>query len=696
MKHCNLQNVGNLRKNDNLRNIGIIAHVDAGKTTVTERILYFAGESHKVGEVHEGNTKTDFEPEERKHGITVFSAATSVFWKDHKLNIIDTPGHIDFNIEVNRSLRVLDGAVVVFDGVAGVEPQSETNWRLADKYHVPRLCFVNKMDRVGADFFNVVSKIEQRLGAKALVTHLPIGTEHDFHGLVDLVAMQALIWQSDEITANCEKQSIPDELREQVDVYRRRLIEQVVELDDTILTQYLNGSEPDETLIRNCIRKGTVKGEFVPVMCGSAFKNKGVQPLLDAIVDYMPTPTEVPATNAETVKGNQEFTIHSDDAEPFAALAFKIVNDKHGSLTFIRVYGGQLANGATVINTTTGKKERIGRIYEMHANKRVEVNSLHAGDIAALIGLKHTGTGDTLCDPGRLVVLERISAPEPVIDIAIEAKSAHDQEQLVKGLQSFVQEDPSLKLKQDQESGQLILSGMGELHLAMRMERLQNEYNVEARVGKPQVAYRETLTRRTEVSYLHKKQTGGPGQYAEVELILEPLPRGEGVVFESKVTGGAIPQEYIPSVEAGIRHAAESGILAGYPCVDIKATLVDGSYHEQDSSTRAFEIAAIAGFRKGTEQAKSKLLEPVMAVEITTPQDYVGDCIGDINRRRGVICNQEPRGNGIVLQAEVPLAEMFGYIGDLRAMTSGRADYTMQFDHYGIVPDNIAYELIRK
>ena len=683
-------------KRTNLRNIGIIAHVDAGKTTVTERILYYTGESHKVGEVHEGNTHTDFTPEERKHGITIFSAATSVFWKDHKINIIDTPGHIDFNIEVNRSLRVLDGAVVVFDGVAGVEPQSETNWRLADKYHVPRICFVNKMDRVGADFFNVVSMIEARLGAKALVTQLPIGSEHDYHGIVDLITRQALVWHGDEINATLEIQAIPAELQDQANAYRQRLVEQTAEFDDTAMAQYLDGIEPDEALIRRCIRQGTLNGDLVPVLCGSAFKNKGLQPLLDAIVDYLPAPIDMPPITAETAEGGDVVSLSSDEEEPFAALAFKIVNDKHGSLTFVRIYSGQLRNGDTVTNSTSGKKERIGRMYEMHADKRVEASMLRAGDIAALIGLKHTGTGDTLCAARRPVVLERINVPEPVIDMAIEAASHQDQDQLVKGLQSFVQEDPSLRLKQDPETGQLILSGMGELHLAMRIERLQTEHNVQARVGKPQVAYRETLTQRAEISYLHKKQTGGAGQYAEVKLIFEPMPRGEGNVFVSKIVGGAVPQEYVPSVEAGIKHAAESGVLAGYPCVDFKVTLVDGSYHEQDSSTKAFEIAAMAAFKKGADSAKPKLLEPVMAVEITTPQDHLGDCIGDINRRRGVIRDQEPRGNGVVLQAEVPLAEMFGYIGDLRAMTSGRANFTMQFHHYDIVPDNIAAEILKR
>jgi elongation factor G len=684
-------------KNQNLlRNIGIVAHVDAGKTTVTERILYYTGEIHKEGEVHDGTAHTDFAPEERAHGITIFSAATSVFWKDHKLNIIDTPGHIDFNIEVNRSLRVLDGAVVVFDGVAGVEPQSETNWRLADRYRVPRLCFVNKLDRVGADFYHVVRMIEKRLGVHAAVLQLPIGEEHDFRGVVDLITMKAVIWKGDEINAPFEVQDIPEPLVAQATSWRQKLLELVVDEDDAAMTRYLEDEVVDEQTIRDCIRQGTIKGDFAPVLCGAAFKNKGIQPLLDAIVDYLPAPLDLPPIEAVQKDSDTKVLVHSDEKEPFTALAFKIANDKHGSLTFVRVYSGYLENGQTVLNTDSEQKERIGRMYEMHADKRVDVKALRAGDIAALIGLKHTDTGDTLCDARRPVILESIVAPEPVIDIAIEAKSKQDQDQLVKVLQSYVQEDPSMRLKQDPESGQLILSGMGELHLAMRIERMKTEYNLDARVGKPQVAYRETLTKKVITDYLHKKQTGGAGQYALVKLQLEPLARGEGIQFENKIVGGAIPQEYIPAVQFGVRQAAESGTQAGYPLVDIKITLLDGGFHAQDSSTKAFEIAAIACFKKAAALAGPKLLEPIMSVEVTTPQDHIGDCIGDLNRRRGEIREQEVRGTTVVLQAHVPLGEMFGYIGDLRAMTSGRASFSMHFDHYGIVPDNIAAEIMKR
>ncbi|WP_455220832.1 elongation factor G [Kaarinaea lacus] len=684
-------------KNQNLlRNIGIVAHVDAGKTTVTERILYYTGEIHKEGEVHDGTAHTDFAPEERAHGITIFSAATSVFWRDHKLNIIDTPGHIDFNIEVNRSLRVLDGAVVVFDGVAGVEPQSETNWRLADRYSVPRLCFVNKLDRIGADFFNVVNMIEKRLGVHAAVLQIPIGEEHDFNGIVDLVTMKAMVWHGDTINTPFEVQEIPETLLEQANDYRQRLLELVVDEDDATMAKYLEDESLGEQSIRDCIRKGTLNGDFVPVLAGAAFKNKGIQPLLDAIVDYLPAPSDVPPIEAQLKDSDAKTIVHSEENEPFAALAFKIANDKHGSLTFVRVYSGQVKNGQTVLNTDSGQKERIGRMYEMHADKRVDITGLKAGDIAALIGLKHTDTGDTLCDARRPVILESIVAPEPVIDMAIEAKSKQEQDQLFKVLQSYVQEDPSMRLKQDPESGQLILSGMGELHLAMRIERMKTEYNLEARVGKPQVAYRETLSKKVAVDYLHKKQTGGAGQYALVKLQLEPLARGEGVQFESKIVGGAIPQEYIPAVESGVRQATESGALAGYPLVDIKVTLLEGGFHAQDSSSKAFEIAAIACFKKGAELAGPKLLEPIMFVEVTTPQDYIGDCIGDINRRRGEIRDQKVRGTTVVLQADVPLAEMFGYIGDLRAMTAGRASFSMHFNHYGVVPDGIAASIVQR
>lgn len=684
-------------KNQNLlRNIGIVAHVDAGKTTVTERILFYTGEIHKEGEVHDGMAHTDFAPEERAHGITIFSAATSVFWRDHKLNIIDTPGHIDFNIEVNRSLRVLDGAVVVFDGVAGVEPQSETNWRLADKYGVPRLCFVNKLDRIGADFFKVVGMIEKRLGVHAAVLQLPIGEEHEFKGIVDLITMKAMLWHGDTIDAPFAIEDLPETLVEQANSWRQKLLELVVDEDDATMAKYLEDESLDEKSIRDCIRKGTLNGDFVPVLAGAAFKNKGIQPLLDAIVDYLPAPLDIPPVEAQLKDSDDKVLVRSDEKEPFAALAFKITNDKHGSLTFVRIYSGHLENGQTVLNTDSGQKERVGRMYEMHADKRVDVKVLKAGDIAALVGLKYTDTGDTLCDARRPVMLESIAAPEPVIDMAIEAKSKQDQDQLVKVLQSYVQEDPSMRLKQDPESGQLILSGMGELHLAMRIERMKTEYNLEARVGKPQVAYRETLTKKVAVDYLHKKQTGGAGQYALVKLQLEPLARGEGVHFENKIVGGAIPQEYIPAVQTGVRQAAESGTLMGYPLVDIKVTLLDGGFHAQDSSTKAFEIAAISCFKKAAALAGPKLLEPVMFVEVTTPQDHIGDCIGDLNRRRGEIREQEQRGTTIVLQAHVPLGEMFGYIGDLRAMTSGRASFSMHFDHYGMVPDNIAAEIIKR
>lgn len=687
-------NKPDIKTQSQLRNIGIVAHVDAGKTTVTERILYYTGEIHKEGEVHDGTAHTDFAPEERAHGITIFSAATSVFWRDHKLNIIDTPGHIDFNIEVNRALRILDGAVVVFDGVAGVEPQSETNWRLADRYGVPRLCFVNKLDRVGANFFNVVKMIEKRLGVHVAVLQLPIGEEHDFNGIVDLVTMKAMVWHGDAINTPLEIEDIPEALREQASTWRQKLLELVVDEDDATMLRYLEDENLDEQSIRDCIRKGTLNADFVPVLAGAAFKNKGIQPLLDAIVDYLPAPLDVPPIEAQLKDGSEKAMVHSHETEPFAALAFKIANDKHGSLTFVRVYSGQLENGQTVLNTDSGQKERIGRMYEMHADKRVDVKVLKAGDIAALIGLKHTDTGDTLCDASRPVILESIVPPEPVIDIAIEAKSKQDQDQLVRVLQSYVQEDPSMRLKQDPESGQLILSGMGELHLAMRIERMKTEYNLEARVGKPQVAYRETLSKTVAVDYLHKKQTGGAGQYALVKLQLAPLARGEGIHFENKIVGGVIPQEYIPAVESGIRQSAESGILAGYPLMDLKVTLLDGGFHAQDSSSKAFEIAAIACFKKGARLAGPKLLEPIMFVEVTTPQDHIGECIGDLNRRRGEIREQEVRGTTVVLQAHVPLAEMFGYIGDLRAMTSGRASFSMHFDHYGVVPDSIAASIV--
>jgi len=679
-------------KRNNLRNIGIIAHVDAGKTTVTERILYYTGECHHYGDVHTGNTQTDFTREEREHGITIFSAATSVNWREHKLNIIDTPGHIDFNIEVSRSLRVLDGAVVIFDGVAGVEPQSESNWHLADKYQIPRICFINKLDRVGANYLRVVEMIKNQLDVEPLPVQLPIGEEHEFKGVIDLIAMKSLVWQGEGIDAPVIESDIPEPMRAIADQYRQRLVETVIEQDDLALSRYLDGEDLDAELLKACIRKGSLAGDFVAVLCGSAYKNKGVQPLLDAILDYLPSPFDRASVLASYSDEIVEVKPQQDGL--FIALVFKIVNDKHGSLTFLRVYSGQCSSGDTLFNSSSGKRERIGRIFEMHAAKKRELSAFAVGDIVAVLGLKHSKTGDTLCSASRPLVLERISVAEPVIGMAIEAKRKQDHEALVHVLHSFVQEDPSLQLKQDAESGQLILAGQGELHLAMRIERLLTENHIEVQVGKPHVSYRETISEHVEVSYLHKKQSGGPGQRAEVTLQLEPLTRGEGIVFESKIVGGLIPLEYIPSVEAGIRNVANAGIVAGYPLVDFKATLIGGSYHEQDSSTRAFEIAAAACFKQAALSARPKLLEPIMAVEVSTPIEFLGDCIGDISARRGAIVKQTQLGGKTELHARVPLAKMFGYIGDLRAMSSGRAAFSMQFDHYGIVPDNIAKQVI--
>ncbi len=675
-------------RNKKLRNIGIIAHVDAGKTTTTERILYYTGENYRVGEVHDGTTTMDFDPQEIARGITINSAATTVFWRDCQINIIDTPGHIDFNIEVNRSLRVLDGAVVLFDGVAGVEPQTETNWRLADKYGVPRICFVNKLDRIGADFYRVVGMIEERLGVTPLVLQLPIGAEGEFRGVVDLLNMQALVWPSDAANMPYRVEAIPDALRESAARYRTALIETVIEQDDQALADYLDGRMPDVDVLRACIRKGSASGAFVPVLTGSAFKNKGVEPLLDAIVDYLPEPGVVARAGHDN--------IGSDPDAPLAALAFKIVNNDHGSLTFVRVYQGRLRPGDVVLNANTGKRERISRLYEIHADKKQEREHAEAGDIVGIVGLKETVTGHTLCDPDHRVVLEQISVPEPVIDVAIEPKTQADQQNLSRALHAMLREDPSLHVKQDAESGQTILSGMGELQLEVTLEKLRATHAVEVLVGKPQVAYRETISRSSEVHYVHKKQTGGPGQFAEVKLRLTPLAPGDGVQFEDLVVGGAIPREYIPAVEAGIRNAAKIGVLGGFPTVDFKATLVDGSYHERDSSTMAFELAAAAAFREAAAKAGPVLLEPMMAVEVLTPTANVGDCIGDLNRRRGMVRSQEQRNSGSVIEAHVPLKEMFGYIGSLRALSSGRAQFSMQFDHYAVAPASVEAEVIKK
>jgi elongation factor G len=663
-------------KTNKLRNIGVIAHVDAGKTTTTERILFYTGESHRIGEVHHGTTRMDFDPQERKRGITINSAAITVHWKGAQINVIDTPGHIDFNIEVNRSLRVLDGAVVVFDGVAGVEPQTETNWRLADKYRVPRIAFINKLDRVGSDFQRVVAMMKDRLGVAVAPLQLPIGSEGDFRGVVDLLTMRALVWDKDDASEPCREADIPADLLDLAARARARLVELAAEQEEAALQAYVNGEEIGLGVLRRCIRKGVLAGAFVPALAGSAFKNRGVEPLLDAVVDYLPSPDDMVREDGRRASAN----------DPLAALAFKVTTDDHGSKVFVRVYNGRLGRGDVVLNATTGKTERVTRLYEVHADDLIEREELVAGDIAAVVGLKDTLTGHTLCDPSHPVHLEEISVPEPVIHLAIEPKTSGDQQGLSKALQAMLREDPSLKLQHDAESGQTVLSGMGELQLEVSIEKLRAKYGVEVSVGQPQVAYRETISRNVEVSHVHKKQSGGPGQFAEVKLLLTPLVRGEGVRFESRVVGGAVPREFIPAVEAGIRRAALSGVVAGYPCVDFSVALLDGSFHERDSSTVAFELAAMAAFREGFAKAGPQVLEPVMAVEVITPVDYLGDCIGDLNRRRGVVRGQGQRGNAAVVEADVPLKEMFGYIGGLRTLSSGRAQYSMQLAHYDVVP----------
>ncbi len=671
--------------NAQLRNLGVIAHVDAGKTTTTERILFYTGESHRIGEVHDGTAHMDFDPQEQKRGITINSAAVTVHWKGTQLNLIDTPGHIDFNIEVNRSLRVLDGAVVVFDGVAGVEPQTETNWRLADKYRVPRIAFINKLDRVGADFHRVVAMMQERLGVRVVPLQIPIGAEGDFRGVVDLLSLRARIWDKDDASAPYREADVPADLLEQAVRSRARLVEAAVEQDEAALQAYVNGEEIAVDVLRAAIRKGVLAGAFVPALAGSAFKNRGVEPLLDAVVDYLPSPDDI------VREGGKPATA----ADPFAALAFKIVTDDHGAKVFVRVYSGRLGRGDMVLNASTGKTERVSRLYEVHADKHIERDELVAGDIAAIVGLKDTLTGHTLSDPAHPVVLEQISVPEPVIHVAIEPKASADQQGLSKALQSLLREDPSLRLQHDAESGQTILSGMGELQLEVSIEKLRARHGVNVSVGRPQVAYRETISQSVEVHHVHKKQTGGPGQFAEVRLQLAPLPRGEGIRFESRIVGGAVPREFIPAVEAGIRRAALAGVVAGFPAVDFAATLVDGSFHERDSSTLAFELAAMAAFREAFAKAGPQVLEPVMSVEVITPAEYLGDSIGDLNRRRGVVRGQGQRGNAATVEAEVPLKEMFGYIGSLRALSSGRAQYSMQLDHYGVVPAGAMAALVQ-
>lgn len=679
------------------RNIGIMAHIDAGKTTTTERILYYTGKSHKIGEVHEGAATMDWMEQEQERGITITSAATTCFWDNHRINIIDTPGHVDFTIEVERSLRVLDGAVAVFDSVAGVEPQSETVWRQADKYHVPRICFVNKMDRIGANFFRTVEMIVDRLGALPLVIHLPIGSEADFVGIVDLIQMKAIRWKDESMGAEYVLEEIPAHLKEQAAEYRTKLVEVAVEQDDQALEAYLNGEEPDIETLKKCIRQGTVTARFVPVLCGSAFKNKGVQPLLDAVVDFLPSPLDIGAIKGESVEGDKELVRNPSDDEPFSGLAFKIMTDPFvGSLTFVRIYSGILNSGSYILNSVKDEKERVGRMLLMHANSREDIKEARTGDIVALCGLKDTTTGDTICDPSKPIVLERMIFPEPVIEVAVEPKTKADQEKMGLALSRLASEDPSFRVTTDYESGQTIIKGMGELHLDIIVDRMRREFKVEANVGAPQVAYRETITKKAEVDYTHKKQTGGAGQFARIKLRFDPLEPGEGYSFVNAIVGGAVPKEYIPGVEKGLLQASESGVIAGFPMIDYKVTLFDGAYHDVDSSVLAFEIAARAAFREGVPKADPRLLEPIMKVEVVTPEEYMGDIIGDLNSRRGQVSGMDQRGNARVVEAFVPLAAMFGYVNTLRSMSQGRAQFTMQFDHYEQVPQHIADEVKSK
>jgi elongation factor G len=679
------------------RNIGIMAHIDAGKTTTTERVLYYTGRSYKIGEVHEGTATMDWMEQEQERGITITSAATTCFWHDHRINIIDTPGHVDFTIEVERSLRVLDGAVAVFDSVAGVEPQSETVWRQADKYRVPRICFVNKMDRIGADFERCVSMIVDRLGAQPLVVQLPIGAESELKGVVDLIAMKAVIWKDETLGAEFEIADIPADLQDRALEAREKMIELAVEQDDSAMEAYLEGNEPDAETLKRCIRAGTCGLAFVPVLCGSAFKNKGVQPLLDAVVDFLPSPADVPAVKGLKPDSDETVARKSDDSEPLSALAFKIMTDPFvGSLTFVRIYSGVLEGGSQVMNSVKETKERVGRMLHMHANHREDIKLAHAGDIVAIAGLKSTTTGDTLCDPANPVVLERIEFPDPVIEIAVEPKTKGDQEKMATALGRLAQEDPSFQVASDPESGQTILKGMGELHLEILIDRMKREFKVDANVGLPQVAYRETISRETVIDYTHKKQTGGAGQFARVKIVFEPLEAGEGFVFENGVFGGSVPREYVPGVEKGLKGARESGVVAGFPVIDFKATLVDGASHDVDSSVMAFEIASRQAFREGVSKAGPVLLEPIMRVEVVTPEDYMGDVIGDLNSRRGNVSGMDTRGNARVITAMVPLANMFNYVNTLRSMSQGRAQYTMHFDHYEKVPQAVADEVVAK
>jgi elongation factor G len=680
------------------RNFGIMAHIDAGKTTTTERILYYTGKSHKIGEVHDGAATMDWMEQEQERGITITSAATTAIWNDHRLNIIDTPGHVDFTIEVERSLRVLDGAVAVLDGNQGVEPQTETVWRQADRYNVPRIVFVNKMDKIGADFVKCVESIRDRLGAKAVPIQLPIGAETSLKGLIDLVRMKAVVWENDGLGANYHDEEIPADMLEESLAARHYMIENAVELDDEAMEAYLNGEEPSIDVIKKCLRKAVLDGAFYPILCGSAFKNKGVQPLLDAVVDYLPSPVDIPPTKGIDFKTEEEVVRLASDDEPLSVLAFKIMDDPFvGSLTFCRIYSGKLETGMALLNSSRDKRERVGRMLLMHSNNREDIKEAFAGDIVALAGLKDTRTGDTLCDPLKSpVILEKMEFPDPVIEIAIEPKSKADQERLGIALQKLASEDPSFRVSTDHESGQTILKGMGELHLDIKVDILRRTYKVDANVGAPQVAYRESISRKAEIDYTHKKQTGGTGQFARIKVIFEPGEPGSGFVFESKVVGGSVPKEYVPGVEKGIASVMDNGLLAGFPLIDFKATLIDGAYHDVDSSVLAFEIAARAAFRELRERGSPKLLEPIMKVEVLTPDEYMGDVIGDLNSRRGQISGTETRGNAQVVTAQVPLANMFGYVNNLRGMSQGRAQFSMVYDHYETVPQVVADEVIKK
>ena len=686
-----------VHKIEDYRNFGIMAHIDAGKTTTTERILFYSGKSHKMGEVHEGAATMDWMEQEQERGITITSAATTTFWNGHRLNIIDTPGHVDFTIEVERSLRVLDGAVCVLDGNQGVEPQTETVWRQADKYNVPRIVFANKMDKIGADFFRCVDDIKTKVGGRPICIQLPAGLEADFRGVIDLVRMKMLVWEDETLGAKYHDEEIPAEFRELAEKYRHELIEAAVELDDEVMTAYLDGTEPDEATLKRLIRKAVRTIAFVPILCGSAFKNKGVQPLLDAVVDYLPSPVDREAIKGVDPDTGAELVRHANDNEPLSILAFKIMDDPFvGSLTFARVYSGHVESGTTVMNSIKGKRERIGRMLLMHANNREDVKEAFAGDIIALAGLKETRTGDTLCDMHKPVILERMEFPDPVIEIAIEPKSKADQEKLGVALYKLAAEDPSFRVSTDQESGQTILKGMGELHLDIKVDILKRTYKVDANIGAPQVAYREKLTKRIEIDETHKKQTGGAGQYAKITVIYEPNTPGAGNVFESKVVGGAIPKEYIPGVEKGVATALTAGVLAGFPVVDVKATVIDGQYHDVNSSVLAFELCARAATRRALREGHSVLLEPIMRVEVTTPEDYTGSVMGDLLGRRGQVQGQDMRGNAVIIGAMVPLANMFGYVNQLRSMSQGRANYTMQFDHYEQVPPGEASKVQAK